>query len=100
MKLLTGVRPDRATQRDAVVAELEATDPKVTNEVDSRGAEANKHTKAECVHALKGLALPRVSHSGESPCRAHVARVPCLWQPPFRACCYHSSKTSSLIIPS
>jgi hypothetical protein len=24
-------------------------------------------TAAECVHALKGLALPRASHSGDSP---------------------------------
>ncbi len=29
------------------------------------GAETTKHTKAECMHALNGLALPRASRSGE-----------------------------------
>ena len=33
--------------------------------------ETTKHLKAECVRAIKGLALPRASHSG----RAHVAHV-------------------------
>jgi hypothetical protein len=32
-----------------------------SNRPQSWGAESTKHTKAECVHALKGLAL----HSGE-----------------------------------
>ena len=29
------------------------------------GCQSSKHTKAECVHALKGLTLPWASHSGE-----------------------------------
>ncbi len=31
----------------------------------SRGANSTKLSKAECVYARKGLALPRASHSGE-----------------------------------
>ena len=40
---------------------------KVKGQVDElagRGADPTKLSNAECVHALKGLALPRVSHSG------------------------------------
>ncbi len=32
---------------------------------DARGADSTKLPKLECVHTLKGLALPCVSHSGE-----------------------------------
>ncbi len=39
-----------------------------------------KDAKAVCVHALKGLALPRGSHSGEIARWAHIACVPNLRQ--------------------
>ncbi len=55
--------------------------------------------KAKCVHALKGLALPRASHSGE---------IALLWRPPalhacgsaspFRASCCQENQNCSKTI--
>jgi hypothetical protein len=45
--------------------DLIGTHQEIHTENYQKAAESTTLPKAECVHALKGLALPRASHSGE-----------------------------------
>ena len=59
----------------------------------------DKYTEVECVHALKGLALPRTSHCGEITPGGSRRCVPRLLLVLFRSLCCHKNPLHSVFTP-